>query len=1023
MPGNSTQFVGRAAELADLRSILDAARGGRGGAALVVGEAGIGKTALVQAVVDSSGMAVLWARAHDGHEAPAMWLWRQVARAAAANGRADAADALDRVTDHGAGIPHSGNERFLLFDAVSSALQSYARAEPLLVVLDDLQWADRDSLAMLEFLAADARQAPLAVVATARSGEVPPLRVDLRLELQGLAADELAVLLTTLVGVQADHPLLDAVLARTAGNPFFVGEMARLLRASGDPADPEQWRGLVPEGVRAVLLRRLARLPQESYDALLVAAVLGPEPDADLLAVCAGLDRPELLDRLDPAVRAGLLRGLADGRFGFAHALVRDAALAGCPAGWREQLHRRAAAALERDHGELAAAEIASHLLAVGDREQAAPWAEQAGVAAYARSLYAAAAQWFEVAVDTIAVPSAASRVRLAESLSRCGRLDEAHGHFALAYRQAAQDEHVLLMARAALGFGTVGGCFEIRLLDAEQEAALTGALRALEAGGAGADTVERSLLLARLSVASTLQASASERLALAEEAMAIAHRLGDDTALAVSLAAWCDANAGPDHVRQRRETARAMLAAASRTGDPELVLLARRYLIVAAMEQGDVVDARIEVAAFARLADTVRQPHFCWYARLAEGMLALFAGDLTGAGELADQASRLGRLAGSANARMLADGALVPMIARELGDAAWKRQVLEVNADHPEAARAMDIVWLYAVGYGATRAEIEPRLARVREFCRQMPREDSLYLLIMERGGAAAALAGDEELMTMAETALSPFAELFVLDGTASVCYEPVSAVLGRMAAARGEIELARRHYDGALALLGRCGPAPLLQQRIESALAELPAAWSPSAPPAHSSPPERGEFRRVGDVWAIGFNGEHQTFRHAKGLGDLALLLARPAMEVHVLDLVVAAEGHDRAQSGTGRNTMGPALDAKARAVYEQRIRDLTEEIEVAEANNDLARAGRHDDERAALLTELAAALGLGGRDRPRNDNVERARKAVGMRIGEAIARIERDAPALGRHLRNSVRTGVYCCYQPERPVTWRT
>jgi len=148
---------------------------------------------------------------------------------------------------------------------------------------------------------------------------------------------------------------------------------------------------------------------------------------------------------------------------------------------------------------------------------------------------------------------------------------------------------------------------------------------------------------------------------------------------------------------------------------------------------------------------------------------------------------------------------------------------------------------------------------------------------------------------------------------------------------------------------------------------------------------------------------------------------LLARPDGEVHALDLVAASEGHGRADRAADGD-LGPALDARARADYEQRIRDLTELVQEAEDANDLARAAALDDERSRLLQELASALGLSGRARSQSSDAERARKAVTMRIRDAIGRIDRDLPALGGHLRNSVRTGIYCSYRPEQPVEWR-
>ena len=150
-----------------------------------------------------------------------------------------------------------------------------------------------------------------------------------------------------------------------------------------------------------------------------------------------------------------------------------------------------------------------------------------------------------------------------------------------------------------------------------------------------------------------------------------------------------------------------------------------------------------------------------------------------------------------------------------------------------------------------------------------------------------------------------------------------------------------------------------------------------------------------------------------------DLEVLLTRPGQQVHVLDLVEAAGGPNRAEAGADT---GPVLDAAARSAYRRRLADLDRELDEAAVDNDSGRVEQLSREREFLLAELAAAFGLGGRVRVSGDRVERARKAVAMRIGTALRTIEAADPDLARHLRNSITTGRTCCYQPERPVDWQ-
>jgi hypothetical protein len=171
---------------------------------------------------------------------------------------------------------------------------------------------------------------------------------------------------------------------------------------------------------------------------------------------------------------------------------------------------------------------------------------------------------------------------------------------------------------------------------------------------------------------------------------------------------------------------------------------------------------------------------------------------------------------------------------------------------------------------------------------------------------------------------------------------------------------------------------------------------------------------FVREGDVWALTYNGHTARIRHSKGMSDLARLLEQPRREFHVLDLV--ADGPVVAHGDAG-----PQLDDRAREEYKRRLVELEAEIDDADHHADAGRSELLAAERDALLTELSGAYGLGGRARRTGDPAERARSAVTQRIRDAVGRIEREHADLGRHLRNSVRTGSFCAYEPERETPW--
>jgi predicted ATPase len=196
----------------------------------------------------------------------------------------------------------------------------------------------------------------------------------------------------------------------------------------------------------------------------------------------------------------------------------------------------------------------------------------------------------------------------------------------------------------------------------------------------------------------------------------------------------------------------------------------------------------------------------------------------------------------------------------------------------------------------------------------------------------------------------------------------------------------------------------------RVRALLSAPVAAAAPISPVALE---RDAALLRQGEVWQLSFGGKTTQVKHLKGLDDLAALLTRPEHDVHCLELIGGADvGGDR----------GPALDDRARRDYQARVRELQNEIDRARDANDIGHAERAEAELDALVQQLSDAFGLGGRARQSGSAAERARSAVSWRIRAAIKRIREHHPELGRHLENAVRTGAWCSYRPEAPVSWR-
>jgi hypothetical protein len=260
-----------------------------------------------------------------------------------------------------------------------------------------------------------------------------------------------------------------------------------------------------------------------------------------------------------------------------------------------------------------------------------------------------------------------------------------------------------------------------------------------------------------------------------------------------------------------------------------------------------------------------------------------------------------------------------------------------------------------------------------------------------------------------------------------ALVCFSGSNAHwAGLLADALGERERARDLLEHALAVHRRLGArvweaescaalAALEEPGEHAARAGLLAAQLglPRVAAQLTDPAADAELRRDGELWLVGYRGSVAHLRDLKGLADLAVLIARPRVDVHVLALVGAGP-HDRPS--------GDLLDAPARAAYRHRLAELDRELAATRPGPDPERARRLERERAALGAEVERAAGLGGRSRPLGaSTVERARKAVTARIRDAVRRIGAAHPELGAHLDRSVITGTSCRYDPVDPLVW--
>ncbi|RIL05517.1 MAG: hypothetical protein DCC71_10165, partial [Proteobacteria bacterium] len=429
-----SDYVGRAVLLEALGTVLARASRGQGGVVLLAGPAGIGKTRTASELArraERGGARIVWARCAGAEFAPPLWPWR---RLVASLGGAEAAAA-------------SAGDRVHLLQESLRAIERAARRGPLLILIDDLHEADAGTASLLAALAPEFAALPVLVVACWR-GDVVLCRPELARErarlqrqpgvvehaLPPLDADELRALVALRAGATPPSTVVAALLGATQGNPLWIEEVVRGGVAGALDAAAVDWQGLVSRGFEQVLRERLARFAPALRGVLEVAAVIGEELDAGLLAAVAPCDAEQALAE---ARREGLLLAseLDPARHRFAHAVFREALLDGLGAARRAALHATVARALERrDRDERAIEAIARHWLAAGaegDPARAVEWAQRAGLRALASQGWADAARLFERAAalaerEGVATPEQRCEVllQLAEARARSGDRD-----------------------------------------------------------------------------------------------------------------------------------------------------------------------------------------------------------------------------------------------------------------------------------------------------------------------------------------------------------------------------------------------------------------------------------------------------------------------------------------------------------------------------------------------------------------------------------------------------------------------
>jgi tetratricopeptide (TPR) repeat protein len=845
-------FVGREQELHELRAALNDAVSGQGRLVMLVGEPGSGKTRLVDQLATYARMRdanFLAGRCYEGEGAPVFWPWVQIVRAyvkdrdaariqaAMGPGAADIAhlvsDVKERLPELPAPPPLEPEQaRFRLFDSMTTFLVNAARPRTTVLVLDDLHWADKPSLMLLQFLARELKGARLLVIGTYRDTELGRQHhlaqtlaelarhgLSKRILLGGLTAQHVARYIELTAGMAPSQSLAAAVHRETEGNPFFMTEVVKLLVEEGRLEHPGIVTIPLPQGVREVVGRRLNHLPDACNRALTVAAVVGREFRLEVLERVSDLTGDALVAAMDEAVAARVIAEFpgAAGHYSFAHALIRETLYEELSTTRRVRLHRRIGEVLEELYAkqiESRLPELAHHFLeaaAGGDLERAIQYSARAASRATSLLAYEEAAGHYEKALGALDLKNEPDELcrcdlllGLADAQTKAGNAAKGWETFQEAAQIARRLANAGQFARAALGSGSWAMGVRYGKVDEVQVGLLEEALVML----GDADSPLRARVLAHLALA-CYHSPGERRLGLSQDAVEMARRTGDAAAQLAALFSRSISLEGYEKAHERLEVATQIVAIAEQTGNKEMVLRGHYRRLRELMEFGDLAAVDREIEIYGRLADELRQPIYLWLKPFCRASRAMLQGHFADCERLLEEALAIGQKAQDQNAALFFGTKMSTL-----------RRLQGRFAELEPRIRSFVEKYPSIVGWRVTLAQICAELGRPDEVRAQfeslaandfadLPRDGAWVVGICLLAQVCAYLHDHRRAIPLYRLLL-PFAGRNIVIGSAAAVYGPVSRHLGLLAATMSRWEEAARHFEDALALSARMGARP---------------------------------------------------------------------------------------------------------------------------------------------------------------------------------------------------------------------
>ncbi len=847
-------FVGREREIDTLLHALGNAMAGHGRLLVIGGEPGIGKSRLAEELATAateSRAEVLWGRCWEASGAPPYWPWAQAIRshireidterlrrelgADAAEIAGVVAEIREHIHDLGPSptIDDPLTARFRLFDALTVFLKRVARGQPLVLVLDDLHWADEGSLRLLEFVARELADARLLLVGTYRDVELSrrhPLSQTLaeltrerlfeRIVLRGLNSEDVAQFIEATCGISPPTALVSAVHAQTEGNPLFVTEVVRLLMQEGELAPErlwgsESWSMRIPEGVREVIGRRLDRLSDKCNEVLAIASVIGREFGLDQLKrLLTDYADDQLLQLLEEALSARVIEdatGAID-RYQFTHTLIQETLADELSLTRRVRLHARIAEALEGLYGEASdqhAAELAHHFAQAQTLlgpDKLVQYSLIAGESALAASAHEQALAHFERAVAA----------KDGSDDDQTGALYFGRGRAQLAVLPRYELEPASSSLRRAFDYyeqvGDIGRAVSVAACQIPLSLGLGNtAFPELITRGlklVPPDSRETGQLLAQHGwYSGIVKADHSEAQRAFERALSIA-RTHRDVALerrTLANAAWVDI--WHFHPQECLEKGTKAIELASQAGDDQTEINARRSIIWALMSSGDEPEQiHAHTTAEFVLADKLRDSWSLASAGFDNARIAVFEGDW----ETARHMSDVGSMAEPRGPRSLA---LKALLEYELGNfdlgAAHIARLQEAAVGAPPGPIAEHPFMVGAIALTERIAGTDERLtlaATSAETLLSLPHLAPALAMVARSALAMIAVQRNEpEAAKEQYHAIEPHKRTgcFIIPFT-------FDRILALLAITFGQLDTALTHYEDGLTFCDRAGYRP---------------------------------------------------------------------------------------------------------------------------------------------------------------------------------------------------------------------